>query len=183
MSGGEGQNDRDSLAAVERLHAEVDRRVELLLSRLPGPLACGRGCADCCLDDLTVFPVEAHLIRARAADLLRTEAPGPAGGCAFLATDDSCRIYPWRPYVCRTQGLPLRWLATDADGADSEQRDICPLNEPPLGVSPSALAEDQCWTLGEFESRLAGLQAAATGFEVCYEVTEAVLRSLFGAHS
>ncbi len=77
----------------------------------------------------------------------------------MLDADGACRLYAARPYVCRTQGLPLRWAEADPDNADQaiELRDICPLNAdgPPL----DSLPDDQLWTLGPVEQRLAAAQA------------------------
>ncbi len=90
------------------------------------------------------------------------DAPHARGRCAFLTQDGSCRIYPWRPYVCRTQGLPLRWF----DGPRNEGRSICPLNEvgfAQAGVDLADLSATSLWTLGETEGRLASLQAEAAG--------------------
>ncbi len=166
------------------LHAEVDLLAASLADRLDSVLArglvCRRGCSDCCVDDLNVFPVEASLITANAGELLVSSDPHPIGRCAFLDESGSCRIYPWRPYVCRTQGLPLRWLEEGCDGAVAELRDICPLNDElfkETNKSLTDLTEDQCWTIGGFEGRLAGLQASVTGFSD--EPSRLALRSLF----
>lgn len=153
-------------ADVTALHAAIDvdaRRLHVLHAER---LQCKRGCAACCVDELSVSAVEAAQIRRHHATLLATGTPHAAGACAFLDDAGACRIYAVRPYVCRTQGLPLRWLDADTDdvddGADEallEFRDICPLNEPgePLELLP---AED-CWTLGPIEERLARLQQAS----------------------
>lgn len=128
-----------------------------LHARHAARLQCRRGCAACCVDEITVFAVEAARIRARAAAVLR-EAPHAPGACAFLDDTGACRIYAHRPYVCRTQGLPLRWLEPEAA---LEHRDVCPLNEPG-GPPIESLAADDCWELGPVEGRLAALQAART---------------------
>lgn len=150
----------ETVAAVLRIHADVDRRAVLLHARHAARLQCRRGCASCCVDDLSVFEIEAEIIRTRAANVLR-EPPHPAGACAFLDPHGACRIYPHRPYVCRTQGLPLRWIDFDDPEAGGERRDICPLNESdePLAALPA----DTCWELGPTEGQLAGLQAAHDG--------------------
>ncbi len=122
---------------------------------------CRKGCCVCCVDDITVFEVEAENIRRHYADLLARGTPHATGACAFLAEDGACRIYEHRPYVCRTQGLPLRWIDQTDDGRTVEYRDICPLNEP--GEPIEDLPADLCWTLGPFEEFLAKLQAAADG--------------------
>lgn len=117
------------------------------------------------MDELTVFEVEAERIRAEFPEVLR-QAPHPPGACAFLDEQGACRVYEARPYVCRTQGLPLRWFeeVESEDGEDwdvSEERDICPLNleGPPLAELP----EEQLWLLGVHEDRLARLQGDARG--------------------
>ena len=142
------------LAALRALHAEVDARAGALATRQAERLHCRRGCSACCVDDLRVFAIEAERIRAGHAELLARGEPHAPGACAFLDGAGACRIYADRPYVCRTQGLPLRWLD---ESARAELRDICPLNEtgPPL----ESLPEDDCFTLGPFEARLAALQA------------------------
>ncbi len=149
----------DDAGRLERVHAER--------------LRCRRGCNDCCVDEITVFAVEADRIRERHPELLASGTPHAVGACAFLDHEGACRIYEDRPYVCRTQGLPLRWLDEDR-GQTVELRDICPLNEE--GPAIETLAEEACWTLGPYEGRLAALQAeTGAGME------RVPLRSLFTA--
>ncbi len=169
---------------VSRLHAEVDSVVIAITNRLENNLTskleCRKGCHACCEDGLKVFPVEAALIMAHAPDLLASGKPNTGAGCAFLDNAGACRIYPWRPYVCRTQGLPLRWLEEDQTGETVELRDICPLNEETLQSARKPLEDlspDLCWTIGDIESRLAGLQASVSGFSV--ELPRIPLRDFF----
>lgn len=146
----------EALSELVAFYAEVDRRVAAL-TRLHGSrLRCRLGCADCCVDDITVFEVEAAHIRRETPSALAAERPHPPGACAFLDAAGGCRIYAVRPYVCRTQGLPLRWLEEGEAGQTVERRDICPLNEdgPPL----LSLSQQACWTLGPFEGRLRRIQ-------------------------
>ena len=141
------------------LHREID----LIAGGVAGQhnLLCRRGCSSCCVDDLTVFEVEADRIRDTFPELLEAGQPGPAGACAFLDIDGACRIYEARPYVCRTQGLPLRWFEEDDEDEVVEFRDICPLNAEE--VAPETLDDEACWTIGPFEERLAALQEEADG--------------------
>lgn len=118
---------------------------------------CRSGCSDCCQDELTVLAVEADRIRQAHAQLLAEGTPHPPGACAFLDDAGACRVYADRPYVCRTQGLPLRWLEEDEDdGEIVESRDICPLNRE--GQALDDLAEEACYTLGPVELELLALQ-------------------------
>jgi len=162
-----------ALAELEGLHARIDGEVAVLVSKHADRLHCRRGCSDCCVDDLTVFEIEAERIRARHSDLLERGAPHPPVACAFLDDDGACRVHAERPYVCRTQGLPLRWLCEDPTGEIVESRDICPLNRP--GPPLSGAAESDCWLIGPWELRLRELQERLDGGEG----RRVALRSLF----
>lgn len=142
---------------VAALHAEVDTDCGPLFTQHADRLECRLGCNDCCSDDLTVFEAEALHIRAAYGELLKTAEPHPVGACAFLGQQGECRIYAARPYVCRTQGLPLRYFVEDEAGDVIEQRSICSLNEsgPPI----EGLGDEDCWLIGPVEHRLIGLQA------------------------
>jgi hypothetical protein len=132
-----------------------------------------------------VFTIEAAVIARHHAELLREAMPHAEGACAFLDEAGACRIYAHRPYVCRTQGLPLRWLESeprepaegDAAGEPEhvEVRDICPLNAE--GPALEELAADACWPLGPFEERLGQRQVAIDGGKG----ERVPLRSLFDA--
>lgn len=156
---------------LDSLHAAVDDRARELARWHEQRLQCRRGCFDCCVDDITVFEIEAEKIRAGAGELLQTATPHAAGRCAFLGAEGECRIYALRPYVCRTQGLPLRWLDHEAE---AEYRDICPKND--AGEPLEELAAEECWTLGETEEQLAALQLARHG-----KLQRVRLRELFEA--
>ena len=165
-----------AVEAVRKLHAAVDADAGRLARRHAARLRCRRGCAACCVDGLSVFEIEAERIRRAHVALLRDAAPHPPGACAFLDGEGACRIYAERPYVCRTQGLPLRWIEEEADGEVIERRDVCALNAdgaPPL----DGLAEEDLWLLGPVEQGLAALQAELDG-GACRRVP---LRALFEA--
>jgi uncharacterized protein len=147
--------------AIEGLHASIDQHATALSERHHERLQCRRGCSGCCSDDLTVFEVEAAAIVRKHRALLENELPHPRGRCAFLDGSGGCRIYESRPYVCRTQGLPLRWVEerqAKTGNEPRELRDICPLNlegGPPLEQLPP----DACWPIGPVEARLSAIQA------------------------
>jgi Fe-S-cluster containining protein len=103
--------------------------------------------------------VEADNIRFHYAALFKESIPHAAGACAFLNEQGACRIYDCRPYVCRTQGLPLHWIEHDENGRSVALRDICPLNE--KGVAVESLPKEECWRIGPAEEVLAKLQYGA----------------------
>jgi len=147
---------QSSLESLRDLHAEIDIATNALAKIHSERLQCRRGCSACCLDDLTVTRIEAERILRAHPDLLQNEMPHPVGGCAFLGEQGECRVYEDRPYVCRSQGLPLRIIFENEAGEIEERRDICPLNledGPPL----ESLDEDDCWLVGPFELRIGRL--------------------------
>jgi Fe-S-cluster containining protein len=145
---------------VERLHGVVDELASPLVKSHGARLQCRSGCTGCCTDGLSVFAIEAAVIERHHPELLSEGAPHAVGACAFLDERGACRIYEHRPYVCRTQGLPLRWLEQDEEGP-AEVRDICPLNAE--GPALEELGADECWTIGPFEERLGQQQSALDG--------------------
>ena len=164
------QAPEDDLA---RLYRDIDEVCARLHGLHQARLHCRPGCATCCIDGITVFAVEAQNIARRHAGLLESGTPHAPGACAFLDERDQCRIYANRPYVCRTQGLPLRWFDDQENGTVVEMRDICPLNE--KGAPVVELAPEECWTIGPFEERLAELQHHHSGAAM----TRVRLRTLF----
>lgn len=137
------------LKKLDALHRAVDTMAAALSERHSERLQCKRGCYACCTDGLTVFDIEADRIRRGVQDSLRGEKASDEG-CAFLDEHGGCRIYEFRPYVCKTQGLPLRWF----DDA-GEHRDICPLNR--TSESLDELEAGECWTIGRAEDILRDL--------------------------
>ena len=161
------------LPIIAAIHRAVDQAVVPLEAEHSSRLACKKGCAQCCVDELTVFEVEAEAIRQHFPDLLSQGTPHPAGACAFLDNRGACRVYSQRPYVCRTQGLPLRWLDLTDDDEVVEYRDICELNDGEPAVED--LEPASCWTLGAVEEKLSGLQNEMTPGEM----RRVPLRALF----
>lgn len=164
------------LGTLEQVYDQLAEMTGRLDSVHAGRLQCRNGCHTCCVDDITVFEVEARNIQRHHGELLAHGTPHAAGACAFLDTRGACRIYEHRPYVCRTQGYPLRWLDEGADDATVEMRDICPLNE--AGEPIEEIAAEDCWTIGPFEDFLAQLQESADDGQL----TRIRLRDLFSGN-
>ena len=158
---------------IEILYRDLDRMVKHLVELHGERLQCKNRCSMCCVDGVTVFEIEAENIRRHYSDLLEGGVAHPEGVCAFLDENGRCRIYEHRPYVCRTQGLPLRWIEEREDGEIVELRDICTKNE--AGTPIEELDAGACWTIGPFEERLAELQFKRHG-----TMTRKALRELFG---
>ena len=162
----------EALQTLDALRGELARETGALHAQHRERLVCRRGCSACCVDEISVFEIEAEAIRRAAPDLLASGKANAPGACAFLDADGACRVYEARPYVCRTQGLPLRWIDFEAS-EPRELRDICELNE--TGPPIEELDADACWELGPYEARLATLQASLDGGAL----RRVPLRSLF----
>lgn len=105
-----------ALARYQALCAKVDEFFARAMARHGAEMACGSGCHDCCHVQLTITAVEAAEIRAHLPELddaarrrlvARAASPDP-DRCVALEEDGRCAIYPARPLVCRSHGLPIR---------------------------------------------------------------------------
>jgi uncharacterized protein len=143
------------LQALSRLYDKIDKKTYCLAKIHANRLRCRTGCVDCCIDGISVNEAEAQNIRYYFNELLKNKPPRAKGACAFLSGDNTCRIYERRPYVCRTQGLPLHWIE-EREGKTVALRDICPLND--NGTPVEQLPENECWRIGPVEEELAKLQ-------------------------
>lgn len=148
------------ILAIENFYQEVDEKVKTIEQYNLDILKCGIGCAECCVDEITVFTVEADNIKHNFQELLKNELPYQEGKCAFLDKDLKCRIYNSRPYVCRTQGLPLRWFEEDENENILEYRDICPINEDTELLERD---EQELWLIGPYEEKLQKIQTDLYG--------------------
>ena len=64
---------------IQNIHDEIDRQTVPIENIHADRLQCRRGCCACCIDDLTVFDVEAEPIRRHYPELLTRGTPHPPG--------------------------------------------------------------------------------------------------------
>jgi len=160
----------DAIVDYELFVRRIDEHSERVTRRYAEQFSCSAGCSSCCYRQLTVFPVEAERIRrwldeqgglasyepdqalevGNPALLLAVEEPA----CKFLDGAGRCRIYPVRPVICRTHGLPL---AID-DGEGALRGDVCPLNFAE-GDGLGAVSGDDFLSLEVVNTTLATLNA------------------------
>lgn len=84
---------------------------------------CKNGCDLCCID-FSIFPIEFHYILQHIQNevpLLEQNTDNSI--CKFL-NNHSCAIYPFRPIMCRTHGLPLLYSNNDGE----PELSVCHLN-------------------------------------------------------
>jgi hypothetical protein len=111
-----GLHTEDELTELRALIAKVDSAVEAAVARAGDQITCHAGCASCCVDGLTVLPVEAHAIAAHVATHGLDQLGHEHRGCAFLDEGGRCAVYAARPLLCRTHGVPLRMRETRDPG-------------------------------------------------------------------
>ena len=78
-------------------------------------MQCVKGCCACCMN-LSVWPVEFYSIveEMKAAGWPKPQL-NEKRECGFLDEQDHCQIYPFRPIICRTHGLPLVYWHEETD--------------------------------------------------------------------
>ena len=101
------------MTRLEELTHKVDAFFARVALRHGDDMQCASGCSDCCRVRLTITGVEAAAIRAHVTtwpvEQRRALAvTGPDDRCAALDAAGRCRIYPVRPLVCRSHGVPIR---------------------------------------------------------------------------
>jgi Fe-S-cluster containining protein len=130
-------NYRDLVSRVD----EMCRRIE---ESLRPEITCTRGCDGCCRH-LSLFPVEAMALAEELRKLpppevdrirVRARASLPDGPCPLLE-QHCCLLYPARPLICRTHGLPLL-----VNRGEERRVDHCPLNFRGLSCLPGSAVID-----------------------------------------
>jgi Fe-S-cluster containining protein len=120
--------------------AKADDFFQRVYNRFADNMSCTLGCTDCCKPHLSVMLAEALAILWGMEKLAHGQTNGVSQcqtmvsvpysrpGCCFLL-EGKCSIYPMRPIICRTHGLPLQ---------EGEQWSCCAKNftsiQPPKDV-------------------------------------------------
>jgi uncharacterized protein len=114
------------LTQYRELRTQTDQHVEKLLGCHAAHLTCRPGCFGCCTN-LSVLPVEYYSIldELRQAGLTHLTFDETAY-CGFLR-DGVCGIYPFRPLICRTHGLPVAFINENLSPPQINVS-YCPLN-------------------------------------------------------
>jgi Fe-S-cluster containining protein len=103
-----------SLLSYNALVRKVDEFVERTVRKYAPYISCRIGCSFCCECSFGVFPVEAWAVgvwlrekeEREREKILEQLAPSSGKTCPALV-ERRCVIYPVRPILCRTQGLPV----------------------------------------------------------------------------
>ncbi len=119
---------------LAELRARVDAHFAAAQDREGTAMQCRAGCTQCCHARFGVFEIEADPIRRALAELaqtapelrqrIRDQARDESCPHCALLVDGICAVYPVRPLICRSHGLPI---VVD-DGRGDAFVDHCPLN-------------------------------------------------------
>lgn len=120
----------DVLENYRQLVARVDALCHGIEAALREHITCSEGCSSCCTA-VTLFPVEAAVLKASLDALPAEEAEVIRRHVAEHADDERCPLlehhrcllYAARPIVCRTHGLPILYMENN-----EQYVDCCPLN-------------------------------------------------------
>ncbi|MEJ5260067.1 MAG: YkgJ family cysteine cluster protein [Anaerohalosphaeraceae bacterium] len=120
---------KDTIPAAEeyrRLREDADAIAARLAEVHGREIVCRAGCTDCC-QNLSVWPVEFYTVLEdlRAADYSHLVF-NESASCGFLK-DGLCQIYPFRPLICRTHGLPIAFEIETAETPEIAVS-FCPKN-------------------------------------------------------
>lgn len=147
------------------LLAEIEDVFERIAARHRARIECRAGCSDCCRCRLSVAHVEAEYFAKGLAALppslrerLRRQARDPDREmCPALGDDGNCQVYAWRPVICRSHGIPLRYPAR-VPLAEKKVIDVCDKNF--VGVALHTLPEHDSLDQVALMARLAKLNDA-----------------------
>ena len=105
----------NSIQQYRQLRDEVDQKAAALETFHVEHMECQKGCCGCCMN-LSVWPVEFYSI-VEEMKVVRRPKPQLNDGkeCSFLDEQGNCQIYPFRPIICRTHGLPLVYWHEETD--------------------------------------------------------------------
>ena len=105
----------NSIQQYRQLRDEVDGISEMLFEIHSERMCCAKGCCHCC-QNLSVWPVEFYSIveEMKTAGWAKPQL-NDGKECSFLDEQGDCQIYPFRPIICRTHGLPLVYWHDETD--------------------------------------------------------------------
>ena len=120
----------------ERLVKDVDVFCQQLKERFSQQITCHLGCTGCCQQHLSLFPIEAALVKKTVQEVSKEikqrvvqnarqffQENNTTETCPLLL-DGQCSIYSYRPIICRTHGYPISFQ----EKPQEVYLDVCPLN-------------------------------------------------------
>ncbi|MBN1967958.1 MAG: YkgJ family cysteine cluster protein [Candidatus Delongbacteria bacterium] len=94
----------DIFSEYKKLIKECDDKAKIVTKIFRDNLSCQKGCFSCC-KKISVFPVEFDFIKLMIGPIEKSDIEHK-GLCSLLDSEGNCRIYKYRPIICRTHGYP-----------------------------------------------------------------------------
>ncbi len=98
------------------LLADVEEEALRLTEIYRDHMKCRKGCSECCMD-LTLLPLEWYALKVIIQEKKPVLHPKEGTERCLLLEHDHCLLYPYRPMICRTHGLPLLYLTEEYNDA------------------------------------------------------------------
>lgn len=120
------------LKTYNQLVVAIEKDMRRLESVHSGALQCRPSCDHCCAP-FSLLPIEAAIVRkaheklhAESKSIVSRQARDQNAQCPFLI-QSTCSIYPSRPIICRTHGLPIAYIDEEKEAIEVS---ACPINFP-----------------------------------------------------
>lgn len=110
-------------------------------------ITCKNKCSACCMN-FGILPIEFYAIKNALGNQIFTQNSNNLEECALLQ-NNSCSIYKFRPFICRTQGLPNVYFNDETEVWDLS---VCELNF--TNVNESYFTEENCLFMDEYNEAL-----------------------------
>ena len=96
---------------ISHLYQTLIAQIEALCAHVKNihgdSIVCRAGCDECCVN-FTIGVGEFAALKGKILNLPECSANKDRGSCFFL-NNGLCSIYEFRPVICRTHGLPVRF--------------------------------------------------------------------------
>lgn len=128
------------------LRDELDTEIRRIESLHSHHITCSKMCSHCCMN-FGVLSIEAYAIAKEIDDTKFSYKENvKRENCVFLQ-DSLCMMYASRPFICRTQGLPLIYEINDA-----YELSVCERNF--INCNDTYFAENNCLFMDLYNSKL-----------------------------
>lgn len=136
----------DFFSSYFNLRSRLDINIQSLEALHSSHMKCTKACSHCCMN-FGVLPIEAYAI----AQVIQGKTAKPVAdehtdNCRFLQ-DSLCSIYSNRPFICRTQGLPIVYLI-------DEQYELSACNINFTTCNDSFFTQENCLFMDSYNSEL-----------------------------
>jgi len=133
------------------LQQKLDARITELSNLHESYMVCKKGCSSCCMN-FGMLPIEYYAIQ-HALGVHAFPQVSHDDSCKFLK-NGMCSIYAHRPFICRTQGLPIIHYNSHINAWNLL---VCELNF--VDVDDNFFQQHRCLDMDVFNEKLSELNS------------------------